>query len=58
MKRIRYSLLHMLLLLTCFCEAAQADRGNDKEPLKFTLHPASEPRPALKYRLLPKFKFR
>lgn len=41
--------------LAVFCGAGQAGADNDKPPVKLTLHAAAEPRPALKYQLLPEF---
>ncbi len=44
-----------LFVLVLFCSAGQAGADEDKPPVKLTLHPAAEPRPSLKYQLLPGF---
>lgn len=54
MKPIR-QLPRFLLALALLCVTARAGADEDKPPVKLTLHPAAEPRPALKYQLLPDF---
>jgi len=55
MKPIHCLMLRILFPLAVFCMAGIARAGDDKPPVKLTLHPAAEPRPALKYQLLPEF---
>ncbi len=47
--------LCMLFAVAVATGAGQVVADDDRPPVKLTLHPASEPRPALQYQLLPKF---
>jgi len=50
-----YQSSRIVFALFLFCAAGQVAAGDDKPPVKLTLHPAAESRPALRYQLLPGF---
>lgn len=50
-----YSRAFQVFLLVVVSFVAAIATAEEPEPVKITLHPAAEPVPALKYRLLPKF---
>jgi len=54
-QRIFQAILLVTISLVAVSLGAAIAKAEELEPAKITLHPAAEPTPALKYRLLPKF---
>ena len=55
MRSMLSSTLRLFLALTLLCLAPRASRGDENEPVRLTVYPVAQPRPALKYQLLPEF---